>query len=92
MAPCLKNVKYTALLGNQRRRRKRGQNVQEQIFHSSVTITVLMSGLGVHDSSTQRKQRKGEIENGLLKINKVEAVNIHSYQLPLEGSCEDILL
>lgn len=50
-----------------------------------------MSGLAVHDSSTQGKQQKGEIENGLLKINNIEAVNIHSYQLPLERLCEDIL-
>lgn len=50
-----------------------------------------MSGLAVHDSSTQGKQQKGEIENGLLKINKIEAVNIHSYQLPLERLCGDIL-
>lgn len=89
MAPCLKNVKCTALLGNQRRR-KRDQNIQKKFLDSSVTITLSMSGLGVHDSSTQWKQREGEIENGLLKRNKIEAVSIHSYPFPLEKLCEYI--
>lgn len=47
-----------------------------------------MSGLAVHDSSTQRKQWKGEVENELLKV---EAVNIHSYKHLLERLYEDIL-
>lgn len=51
MAPCLQNVRYMALLGNQRRR---CQKVQEPFFDSSVTIAALMSVLAFCDTVLPR--------------------------------------
>lgn len=54
MTPCFQNARYTALLGNHRRRRKRCQKVQEMFSDSSVTISALIAVLAFYDTVLPR--------------------------------------